>query len=181
MGALSGISVFDVEAVVNEIAGCISSGKRIWIFGNGGSASTASHFAVDLGVGNHRRGCGARANSLCDSVAVITATANDESFDLVYARSLRLLGTAGELAIAISVSGNSPNVVRGVAEAQVLGMRTIGLLAGDGGKLLRMVDFAVLVPCSNLDYGPAEDAHLAICHMITEAVRETLSQSIELT
>lgn len=170
--ALASIDPMQMERVVQLLAEVRRDDRRVFVVGNGGSATTASHMATDLGVGSHRFGCGVRALSLVDNTGVLTATANDISFEEVFAAQLRLLADKGDVLVAISASGNSPNVVRAVETAKELSMHTVGISGFDGGELAKSVDLSVHVATAQGDYGPVEDAHLAINHMVTEKLRQ---------
>lgn len=170
--ALASIDPTRIERLVQLLAEVRRDDRRVFVVGNGGSATTASHMATDLGVGSHRFGCGVRTVSLVDNTGVLTATANDMSFEEVFAAQLRLLADKGDVLVAISASGNSPNVVRAVETARELSMHTVGLSGFDGGKLATSVDLSIHVATAQGDYGPVEDAHLAINHMVTEKLRQ---------
>jgi len=147
-----------------------AQGRRVFIAGNGGSAATASHMANDFVKGVAKGGgAGLQAISLADNVALVTAIANDEDYREVFAGQLDALGRPGDVLIAISGSGNSPNIVRAVEVAQRLGIRTIGFLGMNGGKVATMTDVTVVVPSD--DYGPIEDVHMAFDHLITAYLR----------
>lgn len=159
---------FDAVAeVVRIFLQAREEGRRIFFLGNGGSASTASHFAIDIGVGTRSGSRPFRALSITDNNAVLTGLANDEGYDRVFARQLEIHMEAGDVVVAISASGNSPNVLRAVELAKERGNHTIGLVGFDGGELARMCDTVVLVPTDKGEYGPVEDAHLVIDHIVT--------------
>lgn len=147
------------------------AGGQVLIIGNGGSASTASHMATDLGIGSDMLVPHLRAISLADNQAVITATGNDRSFDEIFARQVRLLGRKDDVLIAISASGNSPNIVQAVSDAKTLGMTTVGITAFDGGQVREMSDLSIHVTTEKGDYGPAEDAHMMINHIVAQLLR----------
>ncbi|MBI4494676.1 MAG: SIS domain-containing protein [Chloroflexi bacterium] len=157
-----------------------ATGRRVYLIGNGGSAATASHFAVDLA--KTARGGGQRplrAFALADSVPTLTAWANDTAYERVFAEPLAALVEPGDIVIAISASGNSPNILAGLRAAAASGARTIGLLGFDGGAARQLVEVALHVPVN--DYGLVEDAHSAIGHALTAALRRTLQlQPVEL-
>jgi D-sedoheptulose 7-phosphate isomerase len=141
-------------------------GRHVFIFGNGGSASTASHMACDFGkntrsVDNPRL----RVISLNDNMATMTAYANDEGFEVVFSEPLKSLAEPGDLVIAISGSGNSPNVLNGVKTAHEMGLITIGLTGFQGGKLKDFVDLCLVVPSNIMEQ--IEDVHLVIDHILT--------------
>ena len=147
-------------------------GKHIFIFGNGGSAAAAAHITCDLGK-NTRLPEQPRLKviSLVDSISSLTAYANDEGYENVFSEPLLSLAELGDVAIAISGSGNSPNVLKAVETAKHLGVTTIGLTGFEGGKLKSMVDICVVVPSNNIER--IEDIHLIINHLITGLLRST--------
>ena len=143
------------------------SNRTIFILGNGGSASTASHLANDLGLGpRHKGGKAYRAISLTDNVAFLTAAANDIGYELVFTEQLRTLLQPGDVVIAISASGNSPNVLRAVEFAQKRGAFTIGLTGFDGGALKKIGDDCIHIATPHGDYAPVEDVHLILGHLV---------------
>lgn len=172
--AVQAIAGVDADAVAKAVALLIETCRRdgtIFVAGNGGSAATASHLALDLQkAGRAPGGPGTKAISLADSVGLLTAWGNDSAFDRVFAEQLEVLGRAGDALVIISVSGSSPNLVTLLASARRLGLRTVGLLGRSGGKVGPLVDVAVLVPSD--DYGWVESAHVVLHHVLTYAVRE---------
>jgi D-sedoheptulose 7-phosphate isomerase len=140
-------------------------GARVFFIGNGGSASTASHFANDLGIGSRTWHKPLRAVSLCDNVAVLTALANDYSYSEIFTRQLQVQMQAGDTVVAISASGNSPNVVAAIEYANEHGATTVALTGFDGGVLARLARVVVHVPTGHGEYGPAEDLHLIVDHL----------------
>lgn len=145
--------------------------KTVYIIGNGGSASTASHMACDLGKGTlqrvyDREESRFRVISLTDNNALITALANDLSYTDIFLQQLRNLVKKDDVVIALSGSGNSPNVIKAVRYANTCGAKTIGILGfKTGGKLARIVHCAIVA--DSMHYGPVEDMQLVINHMIT--------------
>jgi len=139
--------------------------RQIFTCGNGGSASTASHFVTDMlkgaSYGRQRR---FRIHALTDSLSTLTAYANDVGYECVFAEQLKNLGAAGDLVVLISGSGNSPNVLAAARCAREMGCRTIGLTGRDGGKLGPMVDLNICVAHPHM--GRIEDMHFIVCHMI---------------
>ena len=150
-----------------------ATGARVYVIGNGGSAATASHFVCDLSktalVEGHRP---LRAFALSDNGALVTAWANDVAYERIFAEQIHGLVDPGDIVIAISASGNSPNVVAGLHAAAERGARTVGLLGYDGGAALGLVDVAIHVPVA--DYGLVEAAHLTIAHAVTKGLRAAL-------
>lgn len=148
---------------VRKANGCL------FAMGNGGSASTASHLVCDLmKTVRMLGGRPVRGHSLTDNVPVLTALANDDAYDAVFAEQLREMATPGDLVVAVSVSGTSPNIVVGLEAAADLGVPTIGMLGSDGGAALDLVDAAIHIPSK--DPGIVESAHLAIVHALTKAL-----------
>jgi D-sedoheptulose 7-phosphate isomerase len=153
--------------------------RQVFVIGNGGSASTASHMACDLAKNIYPAGCAAavrrfRVLSLTDNVALITAIANDCGYDRVFAEPLSYYARPSDLVIAISASGNSPNVLEGLAAARAAGARTAALLGFDGGRARELADVSVLVDSRN--YGHVEDAHLVVNHLVTAWMRRVVAE-----
>lgn len=147
------------------------NGKRVFIMGNGGSASTASHFVCDLSKNTRQSGVPAfKVIGLTDNVASITAYGNDEGYDQVFAQQLANLVQAGDIVIAISASGNSPNVLRAVEVAREANAFTIGFTGFDGGRLGKMVDLNLWVQSDCIEQ--VEDLHLVLEHMICKVLRD---------
>ena len=169
---LSKISISDVLVLVNALQAIQLSEKTVFIAGNGGSASTSSHFATDIGVGSFRRNNPVRVVSLCDNLAVITALSNDFSYDLVFADQLRLLAKSGDLLLVISASGNSKNLIEAVKVGRELGVDAYSMTGFDGGELRNLTRGRnIHIDTPKGAYGLVEDSHLAICHVITECLR----------
>lgn len=162
-------------AVIRGFTGIIesarTSGARVWMVGNGGSATTADHFATDLLRCADGDGRPVRATSLCTNVGVISATANDHGYEHVFTRQLEMVATDGDVLVAISASGNSPNIVSAVRWARVNSLITVGLTGFSGGVTRQLADVSVHVESAQGDYGVVEDAHLAACHMAAESLR----------
>jgi D-sedoheptulose 7-phosphate isomerase len=150
-----------------------AAGKRVYVIGNGGSSATASHFVCDLAKTAHVAPFPPfKAFALTDNTPLLTAWANDSSYQDVFAEQIRGLVEPGDLVIAISASGNSPNILAGLAAAAEQRAFTVGLLGFDGGAALDLVDVAVHVRVS--DYGLVEDTHSALTHAIAKSVRTAL-------
>ena len=153
------------------------AGGLIMIGGNGGSAATASHMALDLGkstLGRPPRPDGLRVRTLClsDPTPVLTAWANDQGYADVFSEQVTTLAHPGDAVVLLSVSGDSPNVVAAARAARQGGATVIALLGGRGGAVRALADLAVVVPSD--DYGVVEDVHLAINHMVTNYLRAAL-------
>ena len=142
-----------------------AKGKTIFVCGNGGSASTASHFACDIVKGaSYNRQNRFRIMALTDSLPTMTAYSNDVSYECVFCEQLKNFAQPGDLVMGISGSGNSANVLRAVEYANSIGCKTIGLTGRDGGKLGPLVNLNIQVPVPHM--GRIEDAHMIVCHMI---------------
>jgi D-sedoheptulose 7-phosphate isomerase len=156
----------DLAKAMDALERAHAEGRQVFIAGNGGSAATAAHMANDWlkGVAAAGRG-GLRAISLADCIPTLTAIANDESYEQVFAIPLETLARRGDVLVVVTGSGNSPNVLRAVASASRLGLRTIGFLGKGGGRVRDILDIEVTVPSD--EYGPIEDAHICFDHLIT--------------
>jgi D-sedoheptulose 7-phosphate isomerase len=163
---LTRVDLHAIEAVARAIRETQAAQRTVFTFGNGGSAATALHFANNLLSPKH--GARTRVNCLMSNVSVISALANDIGYELIYSEQLRMLASPGDLAIAISVSGNSPNCVHGLQCAREMGLVTAALVGFDGGRLRSLSDYAILVPCEL--YPLVEDIHLVIAHAIASAM-----------
>jgi D-sedoheptulose 7-phosphate isomerase len=167
------ISMDKVECIVRMIQEAYRNNKYVFIMGNGGSASTASHFACDLGKGTICEGKPRfRVMSLNDNMPLITALSNDFGYERVFIEQLMNLVNPGDLVISITGSGNSPNILKAVEYAKKQGAKTIGLIGFGGGELKEMVDEHITV--SNINYGQVEDIHLILCHAISQYFKELI-------
>jgi len=165
LAAIEAIDLAKVEQAIEWFRQARASGRTIFVCGNGGSASTASHFVCDMVKGaSFGRPSRFRIQALTDSLATITAYANDVSYEAVFAEQLKNFARPGDLVMAISGSGNSPNVIRAVEYANSIGCRTLALTGRDGGRLGAIAQLNLQVPVPHM--GRIEDAHLIICHMI---------------
>ena len=163
--AVENIDTEKVNQAIEWFREARDAGRRIFVCGNGGSASTASHFACDMVKGaSFQRESRFRILALTDSLPTLTAYSNDVSYDVVFAEQLRNFAESGDLFMAISGSGNSPNVLRAIEHANAIGCRTIALTGRDGGKLGPLAQLNIQVPVQHM--GRIEDAHMVICHMI---------------
>lgn len=149
-----------------------NQGKTIFFIGNGGSASTASHFANDIAIGTRSPEKPFKAVSLCDNISILTAIGNDYGYDQVFVKQLETQMVEDDVLVAISASGNSPNVINAVEYAKKNHVFTIGLSGFDGGKLKRAVDLAVHVPSSKGEYGPVEDVHMIFDHLSASFLKQ---------
>ena len=157
-----------VQAVADCFENASSKGRMIFFAGNGGSAATASHFAQDIGeIVRKVGGKPFRTLSLNDHSAALTAISNDYDYSQVFALQMANHIQAGDVLVVISASGNSPNVIKAVELAKERKATTIGLVGFDGGKLAKMCDIVVCVKTEKGEYGPVEDVHMVLDHMIT--------------
>src|SRR5947209_1025961 len=167
------ISLPQLETVLRLLEDAYHTGHRIFIMGNGGSAATSSHFALDLAKNTIMQGAPRlKAISLTDHVPLITAWSNDTAYEHVFAEQLANMIEPGDVVIGISASGNSPNVINALHLAKKSRAATIGLLGAKGGQIKQMVDAYVLAPGQNIEQ--EEDAHLILAHIITRHMREVV-------
>jgi len=145
--------------------------RQIFVFGNGGSAANASHFATDLGKGSSDKlGKRFRVLSLNDNVSWMTALANDYSYEDVFVGQLQNYGKPGDVALALSVSGNSPNCVKALEWSKKNGLRTVALVGAKRGKMAEIAEHVVVI--KDTHYGRVEDAQMGICHLLCYALME---------
>lgn len=165
------VDVGVIDRVVAALLAARDDDRTIFVLGNGGSAATAAHLANDLAMGTqapHRR---FRTCSLADNAALLSAAANDYGYADVFVRQLEGILRPRDVVVAISASGSSDNVLRAVTHANAVGALTIGFTGFDGGRLRQLVQIDVHVPTGDGEYGPSEDAHLALAHVITNYLR----------
>jgi len=170
---LDKLSMEDIQKVIEALHEARMNGRKVFIMGNGGSASTASHFVCDLGKNTRMQGLpNFKVIGLADNMAIFSALANDEGYASVFSQQLASLVEAEDVVIGISASGKSPNVLNAITLARLAGAKTIGLSGFDGGQLISMVDISVHVPSSCIEH--VEDIHLMLEHLITKALKEQL-------
>lgn len=159
--------VVEITELINQ---CWQNDRQLFVFGNGGSAANASHFITDLGKGAsdrvQRDGLGKRFRclSLNDNTAWVTALGNDYSYDDVFVGQLQNFANPGDLVLTMSVSGNSPNLVKAIGWANDNQLTTIALVGGKRGRLADLAHHALVIDSEH--YGRVEDAHMTICHMM---------------
>lgn len=162
-----------IEAIVDEVLGVWRRHGTVFTAGNGGSASTSSHFVCDITKLTRVDGLAPiRAACLSDNVATHTAWSNDTSYEMAFASQIDGIVGSSDLLWAISGSGNSPNVLRLVERCRQVDCRSVGLTGFDGGRLASIVDIALVVPSTNMQV--IEDVHLAICHIVAASVKGSL-------
>jgi D-sedoheptulose 7-phosphate isomerase len=150
----------------------IRKGGKVLIFGNGGSAADAQHIAAELVNRLNYDRPAIAAIALTTDSSILTSVGNDSSFEEVFERQLRALGRAGDVAIAISTSGNSPNAIRAVRAAREMGIKTVALAGRDGGKIASMVDVALTVEARSTQR--IQETHITIGHILCELIEEEL-------
>lgn len=174
--AIDGLPRDRLNQLAETLLGAYRNDKQVFTIGNGGSSSTASHLAADLSKNttgaNTRR---FRITSLNDNAAIVTAIANDLGYENVFVEQLINLIRPGDVLIAVSASGNSPNIVKAIRYAQEQSAHVAALLGFDGGEAAKLADNAIVVPSS--DFGIVEDLHLAINHILVEYFRDYLAQA----
>ena len=159
-----------IVQVAQLIGGAFQAGHKVLLFGNGGSSTDAAHIAAEF-VGRYKRErAPLPAIALATDIAAITCIANDYGFEELFARQVRAHGQRGDVAIAISTSGNSPHVLKGVEAAKALGLTTIAWTGGTGGKLAGMVDYAFVVP-STLT-ARIQESHITLGHVLCELIED---------
>jgi len=159
-----------IVQVARLIGRAFQTGHKVLLFGNGGSATDAAHIAAEF-VGRYKRERAPfPAIALATDIAAITCIANDYGFEELFARQVRAHGQQGDVAIAISTSGNSPNVLKGVEAAKAAGLTTVGWTGGSGGKLAGMVDYAFVVPSALT--ARIQESHITLGHVLCELIED---------
>jgi len=173
--ALETLKPAEMAGLVDTLRQAWVADRQIFVIGNGGSAANASHFAVDLGKGaSDKLSRRFRVLSLTDNVAWITALGNDYSYDDIFVRQLANYARPGDVLIAISVSGNSPNLVKALEWSRDNGVKTIALVGAKRGKMAELGDQVMVV--GDTHYGRVEDAQMTILHMLCYAFMENPSE-----
>lgn len=164
-----------LEATAQAVIERVADGGAVFWFGNGGSATQALHFATELVGRFERNRPGIRSYALVADTSLITAVANDYSFDVIFARQIESLCRPGDVAVGLSTSGNSPNVSQAIDAATSIGALTVGLTGGEGGKLARSVDFSIVAPSSRTCR--IQEAHLFLGHTLCELIEASVPES----
>ena len=164
---LKNIDIEEIGIFAKTLLDARSRRATIFFVGNGGSAATASHFANDLAIGCNDYKDPFRAISLNDNVPVLTAIGNDFGYDEIFVRQLRVHGKQGDVIVGISASGNSQNLIDTFKYAKSVGIKTVALTAFDGGLMKSLADEGIHVPTELKEYGPAEDAHMVLDHLVS--------------
>jgi len=174
--AYASIPLDKVERITNLLKQCWEDDRQLFVFGNGGSAANASHFITDLGKGasdklvSQGKGRRFRCLSLNDNTAWLTALGNDYAYEDVFVGQLQNYARPGDLVLTMSVSGNSPNLVKAVQWANEYGLTTIGLVGAKRGRLADLAQEVIVIDSEH--YGRVEDAHMTICHMLCYSFME---------
>ncbi len=168
----------EIYGIIDSLLECIINKGTIWIIGNGGSASTADHFEVDLSyVRLAHKLVVVKARSLCANSALITAIGNDIGYEKIFAHQLSRNASPGDICFAISASGNSPNLIEAFKVCTQKSVKKIALLGFDGGELLNLADESILIQSEKGLFGPVEDIHLSICHLMASALKTRLFET----
>ncbi len=164
----------EIIKAVDILVSAYKDGNKLLLCGNGGSAADCQHIATELMVrlSHQIQRPALPAIALTTDTSNLTAGGNDIGFENVFARNVEGLGILGDVLLAISTSGNSPNVIKAVEAAQAKGMKVIGLLGGNGGKLKSLVDLPIVIPSSNTQR--IQEGHITIAHIICELVEDKL-------
>ena len=165
------IPVETVACLIHMLREALQQERGIFVFGNGGSAANASHFATDLGKGaSDKAGKRFRVLSLNDNASWLTALANDYAYEEVFARQLQNYARPGDIALSLSVSGNSPNCVKALEWARQHGLRTVAIVGAKRGRMAEIAEQVIVI--DETHYGRVEDAHMGICHLLCYAFME---------
>lgn len=160
-----------VAQLIETLREALKEDRQIFVFGNGGSAANASHFATDLGKGaSDKLGQRFRVLSLNDNVSWMTALANDYAYEDVFVAQLKNYGKPGDVAIGVSVSGNSPNCVKALEWAKSNGLKTAALVGAKRGLMAQLAEQVLVI--NDTHYGRVEDAHMGILHLLCYAFME---------
>mgnify|MGYP003970639775 CR=1 FL=1 len=161
------IDLIEIQEFVKILLAARDRKKTIFFIGNGGSSATASHFANDLAFGTNEYKKPFKVVSLVDNVAVLTALGNDYHYDEIFARQLKIYGSKGDVLVGLSASGNSPNLIKAFEYAHTAEIKTVALTAFDGGKLKLIANHVLHIPTNKKEYGPAEDLHMIMDHLVS--------------
>ena len=161
------IDINTLESVIQLMIDTFRNGKTLYVAGNGGSAATASHMQADFRFFvRYFTDFRPKVEALTDNVPIITAIGNDNSYDDIFVEQMKGVFSKGDIFLAISASGNSPNVVKATKYAKKLGGKTISFCGFTGGELNKISDFSLYTPNKNKDYGPIEDLHMILMHVL---------------
>src|SRR5512136_3249516 len=158
--------------VIKLVSHTFEAGNKIFFFGNGGSAADAQHLAAEFVNRYVMDRPPLPAIALTTDTSILTSVSNDLAFNEIFAKQLRALGKEGDVAIGISTSGNSPNIIKAFEVAKEMGMKTVALTGNDGGAIAKMVDFSLVVPSTSTPR--IQEAHILIGHILCEMVEQSL-------
>ncbi|MDP3148968.1 MAG: D-sedoheptulose 7-phosphate isomerase [Ignavibacteria bacterium] len=164
----------DIVTAVDLLVSAYKNGKKLLLCGNGGSAADCQHIATELMIrlSHHIQRPALPAIALTTDTSNLTAGGNDIGYENVFARNVEGLGNEGDILLAISTSGNSPNVIKAVDTAHSKGIKVIGFLGGNGGKLKSLVDIPVVIPSTNTQR--IQEGHITVAHILCELTEEEL-------
>ena len=168
------VDLSEIKIFVELLLSARKSGATIFFIGNGGSAATASHFANDLAFGTHEHEKPFKAISITDNVSVLTALGNDYGYGEIFVRQLKVYAKKGDVVVGISASGNSKNLINAFNYAKSSGIKTMALTAFDGGQMKVIADNCIHIPTEDKEYGPAEDVHMILDHLISSYLMRIL-------
>ncbi|MBT4731302.1 SIS domain-containing protein [Candidatus Woesearchaeota archaeon] len=160
------VDLLEIRSFIEILLAARESGATIFFVGNGGSASTASHFANDLAFGTNEYEKPFKAMSIVDNISVLTALGNDYGYDDIFIRQLKVYARKGDVLVGISASGNSQNLINAFEYASTSGIKTVALTAFDGGRMRKIAEYGIHIPTEKKEYGPAEDLHMILDHLV---------------
>jgi len=163
-----------IQKVSEKIIECFNNGNKLLLFGNGGSAADSQHIAAEMIGRFQKERKSLPAVALTTDSSILTALGNDYSFDIIFARQIEGLAKEGDIAFGISTSGNSKNVVKGLEKAKEMGVNTMSLTGGDGGKIAQLSDLGIVVPSKIT--ARVQESHITIVHAICELVEDQFSK-----
>lgn len=167
------IDIDMLEAIIKSMINTFKNGKTMYIIGNGGSAATASHIQADFQFFvRYFTKFRPKVIALTDNVPLMTAISNDNSYEDVFYEQMKCMFTKGDLLLAISASGNSPNIIKAVEYARKLGGKSIAFCGFNGGKLKDIADLPLFTPNDDKDYGPIEDLHMILDHVLINFITQ---------
>ena len=163
-----------LHAAAMMMVDCLQGEGKVLVCGNGGSAADAQHFAAELVNRFERDRPGLAAISLCNDASIITSIANDDAFHEVFARQIQALGRPGDILLAISTSGNSPNILAATNAAHEAGMRTIALTGGDGGELGRLGTVSMRIHIPSASTPRVQEMHITCLHLLCSIIDDVM-------
>jgi len=163
-----------VNNLLNQIAKCLAQGNKVLLFGNGGSASDAQHLAAEFVVRYHKQRAPLAAIALTTDTSIITAHGNDYDFATIFDRQIQALAKEGDIAIGLSTSGNSDNVINGIKTAQQMGCWTCAFTGASGGELLNIADDCIRFPAD--ETARVQEGHIIVGHWLCEALDDQVEQ-----